>query len=199
MRRGSPLHVAFASAFARSLGRVPSAVGRRQRLHPGALAFVVGFPGLIGAAMVWAAFSRSGVNDGAFAPGVVLLTIAGVLLILGLLSVISVGRDDLTVRFFGLRATNVRFQDLTSATVTMTFPSISFAMALTDRSGRRAVVHANWWREEASIVLPVCRALVEFDVPMDRSIARVVSKLLKIHRPKARIIHHGLLNNDRTW
>ena len=160
---------------------------------------MVGFPGLIGATMVAAAFSRSGVADGAFVPGVVLLAVGGVLLILGLRSVIFVGHDELTVRFFGARATTVRFQDLTSASITMTFPSISFAMALTDRAGRKALVHANWWRDEPSVVLPLCRALIEFDVPMDRSIARVVSKLLRVQRPKARIIHHGLLRKDRTW
>jgi hypothetical protein len=178
---------------------VPSAVGGRHRLHPGSLAFVVGFPGLIAAAMLGAAFSRSGVTDGAFAPGLALVAGAAVLLVLGLRSVISVGPDDLTVRFFGVRATTIALREIASATLEMAFPSISFAMVLRDQAGRKVLVHANWWRDEASVMLPVYRALVEFDVAMDRSTARVVSKVLKVKRPKAGIVHHGLLRKDRTW
>ena len=199
MRRRTPLHAAVASAFARSHGHLPDAPGSQTRLHRAALTFVVAFPGLIGSVALVAALSRSAVNDGAFSLAIPLLAVAGVLLILGLRSVVSVDGDGLTVRFFGIRATTVRFQELASATFGMAFPSISYGIRLTDVTGRNVFLHANWWRDERFVVLPVCRALVEYNVPMDRSTARVVSKLLHVQRPKARIVHHGLLRKDRTW
>jgi hypothetical protein len=202
MRRGALLHTAFRSAFARSQGGPPigAAVGGSSlRIRGAALVFVVGFPAAIGALALIAAVSRSGPSDGAFALGVGLLAAAGVLLALGLRSVLSVGEGALTVRFFGLRSTTVRFRDLRSATFGMAFPSISYAIALADRNGQKALVHSNWWRNESSVLVPVCRAIVDFDVPMDRSTARVVSQVLKVKRPKAQIIHRALLRKDRTW
>ena len=43
------------------------------------------------------------------------------------------------------------------------------------------------------------QALVDRDVALDRSTARIVSRVLGVKRPKARIIHRGLLRKDRTW
>jgi hypothetical protein len=160
---------------------------------------VIGFPGVIGLVALLAAVSRSGVDDGAFPMAVAFLAATGVLLTTGLRSAVSVGQQGVTVRFFGVRSTTIRFEELSSATFGMTFPSISYGIRLTDRSGRKVLVHANWWQNEASVVLPVCRALIASDVPMDRSTARIVSKLLNVKRPKARIIHHGLLFKSRTW
>jgi hypothetical protein len=45
----------------------------------------------------------------------------------------------------------------------------------------------------------VARGLFDADVPMDRLTARIVSRTLRVKRPKARIIHHALLRRDRTW
>jgi hypothetical protein len=81
----------------------------------------------------------------------------------------------------------------------MAFPSTSFALALTDREGRRVLVHAGWWPEEHGVFRRIFRAVVDFDVPMDRTTARLASKALGIRRPKALIIHRGLLNRARTW
>jgi hypothetical protein len=203
MKRGSPFHAAVNSAFARSRAQPPKdgVAGRARpiRIHPLALAFVVGFPGAIGAIALLAAMPRSGQDDGAFPLGVGLLALAAVLLILGVRSAVWVGPDALSVRFFGLRFTTVRFDEITSATFGMAFPSISFAIVLTDRRGRKALVHANWWRDETTVVTAVCRALVRYDMPMDRSTARIVSQVLRIRRPRAQITHHGLLRKDRTW
>jgi hypothetical protein len=202
MKRGTPSLAAAATAFAwsRRGARQASHEGdTKLHLHPAALAFVVGFPGVIGAVALIAALSRSLPDDGALPMGVGFLGLAAVLLVLGVRSVLSVRQDRLTVRFFGLRSTTIQFTELRSATFGMRFPSVSFAIALTDRAGRNAIVHANWWRYEASAVVPICRALLKWDVPMDRSTARIVSQVLKVKRPKARIIHHGLLRNDRTW
>jgi hypothetical protein len=202
MKRVPPALAAASTAFAWSRRGAPHAGPHgdtKLHIHPAALAFVVGFPGFIGAVALIAALSRSLPDDGALPMGVGFLGLAAVLLVLGVRSVLSVRQDRLTVRFFGLRSTTIQFTELRSATFVMTFPSISFAIALADRTGRKAVVHANWWQDEASAVAPICRALVKWDVPMDRSTARIVSKILKVKRPKARIIHHGLLRNDRTW
>jgi hypothetical protein len=45
----------------------------------------------------------------------------------------------------------------------------------------------------------VLQALVDHDVAMDRSTARIVQMVLEVPRPDARIVHHGLVNKDRTW
>ena len=191
--------VAVATAFTRSRGRAAFDGAPRQRLHPGAIALVAGFPGIVGAALVLAAFSRSGTSDGAFLPGVVILGVAAILLVLGLRSVALVEGDRLTVRFYGLRSTTVRLDELTSATFGMAAPSISYAITLKDRLGRKVLVHANWWRREGPIVRPVLQALLDHDVPMDRSTARIVQMVLEVPRPDARIVHHGLINKNRTW
>jgi hypothetical protein len=152
MRRGSAFHPAVRSAFSRAASE-PIARGPggtvATRISPYALAFVAGFPGAIGGLALAAAMSRAGLSDGAFALGVGLLLLAGCLLVLGLRSVLVVGPDRVTARFFGLRGTSVRFDRLTSATFGMTFPSISYGIALIDRVGRKAIVHANWWQDEA--------------------------------------------------
>jgi hypothetical protein len=202
MRRGSAFHAAVRSAFSRA-AREPIARGPggtvATRISPYALAFVAGFPGAIGGLALAAAISRAGLSDGAFALGAGLLLLAGCLLVLGLRSVLVVGPDRVTARFFGLRSTSVRFDRLTSATFGMTFPSISYGIALIDRDGRKAIVHANWWQDEAEVMRPILRALVDHDVAMDRTTARVVSQTLRIPRPKPRIIHRGRFRNDRTW
>jgi hypothetical protein len=82
MKRGSTTHVSVGTAFARSVRGADGVVPDTQRLHPGAIAFVAGFPGVIGVAMVLAAFSRDGPNDGAFAPGMIIAAVAGLLLVL---------------------------------------------------------------------------------------------------------------------
>jgi hypothetical protein len=104
-----------------------------------------------------------------------------------------------TVRFFGLRGTTVRFDELLAATFSMTFPTISFAITLRDRTGRKAVVHANWWRDEGMATVPILSALVEHEVAMDRTTARIVSQVLRVARPAATIVHRGLIRKDRTW
>jgi hypothetical protein len=42
-------------------------------------------------------------------------------------------------------------------------------------------------------------AIVAGDAAMDRMTARIVSEILGITRPKARIVHRALLRKDRTW
>jgi hypothetical protein len=173
------------------------------RLHPGAIAFVVGFPGVIGILALITAFSRIDQvgleSDGAYGLGVVVTGVALLLLVLGLRSFMRVDGENVTIRFFGIRSTTLRLAELVSATFGMPLPSISFTIRLTDRSGRHVLVHANWWRDEAAVVRPVLQALVDHDVPMDRSTARIVSEVLRVERPTARIIHHGLIWKDRTW
>jgi hypothetical protein len=203
MAKVERVHVAAATAFSRSRGRplppAGAAATARSRIHPAAIAFVAGFPALIGAGGLLGAFERTGTGDPAFTLAMAMFAVAGVLLVLGLLSFIRIDGDALTVRFYGLRSTTVRLSELESATFQMAFPSISFSIALTDRSGRRALVHANWWRDESAIVIPVCRALLEQDVAMDRETARLVAQLLDVPRPKPRVVHHGLFRKDRTW
>lgn len=202
MKRGSPHHVAFGSAFGSSIGatRIPStAAGVRGSISRPAIAFVAGFPGVIGALALVAAFSRSGTRDGAFALGVALLGVAAVLLVLGLASTVSIASDEFTVRFFGIRRTTVRLSEIESATFRMAFPSISYALVLTGVGGRKALFHANWWRNEGPILGAIGRALLDRDVSMDRSTARIVSRALGVRRPKARILHHGLVRHERTW
>ena len=202
MRRGSAFHAAARSAFARA-AREPTAPATdglvRTSISPYALAFVAGFPGAIGGLALAAAMSRTGVTDGAFPLGAGLLLLAGFLLALGIRSVLDVGPDSVMARFFGLRGTTVAFNRLASATFGMTFPSISFGIALVDRDGRKVIEHANWWRDEAEVMRPIFRALVDHDIAMDRTTARVVSKTLGIPRPKPRKLHHSWFRHDRTW
>lgn len=199
-KRLSAYHAAARTAFGRSRG----SSGRHAAewtvtIRPTWLAFVVAFPGVIGALALGAALSRGGTNDGAYPLGIGALLGSVVLLALGLKSRLVVTGDQITVRFFGLRGTTVRFADLASATFGMVFPSISFAISLRDNNGKKAIVHANWWRDEATFFPMICSVLVQFDVPMDRGTARVVSQVLGIKRPKPRIVHHALLRKDRTW
>jgi hypothetical protein len=81
----------------------------------------------------------------------------------------------------------------------MSFPSISYGLVLVDGQGRKVTVHANWWQGEVEAIRRICRALLQHDVPMDRSTARVVSQALRVKRPKARIVHRALFRKDRTW
>jgi hypothetical protein len=163
------------------------------------LAFVVGFPSAIGTLALVAALSRAGTSDNAFPLAMAAFALAAVLLILGARSALCVGPHDVTVRFFGLRSTAIRFHEVTAATFGMAFPSLSYAITLTDRRGRKVLVHANWWRDETVVLPLVCRALVDNDVPMDRSTARIVARVLGVKRPRAQIIHRALLRKDRTW
>jgi hypothetical protein len=200
MRRSSAYLAALRTAFARSTGASPAgAKALVVRIRTPAFLFVAGFPGGIGAVSLAAALSRGGTSDGAFPLAVAGLVSAAVLLVLGLRSRLSVRADGVTVRFYGLRGTTVRFSDLRSATFGMAFPSISFAITLTDHHGRKALLHANWWNDEANVLSVVCRALVEQDVAMDRSAARIVSRVLAIKRPAPRIVHRALFRKDRTW
>jgi hypothetical protein len=202
VKRDSPLRAAARTAFSKSSGSVDDRdrTGTiRTSIGVRALAFVVGFPGVLGLVAMWVALSRQGVNDGAFPLAVGSLALAGLLLVLGALSSLSVGPGRLTVRFFGLRATSVRFDELAEATFGMAWPSISFAITLRDRHGRTAVVHANRWRDEAIVMRRVCQALYERDVAMDRSTARIVAATIRVKRPKARILHHAIFRRDRTW
>ena len=121
------------------------------------------------------------------------------LLVLGVRSFVSLEEGRLTSRFFGIRRTTVRLDELAGATFAMLFPSISYVITFEDRDGRKARVHANWWSNEEELMTPLARALVAGDVAMDRTTARIVSQILRIKRPKARIVHHGLLRKDRTW
>jgi hypothetical protein len=81
----------------------------------------------------------------------------------------------------------------------MSFPSISYGLALVDGQGRRVTIHANWWQGEGDAIRRIASALLQYDVPMDRSTARVVSHALGVKRPEARIVHRGLFRKDRTW
>lgn len=202
MRRRTLLDAAVHSAFVRSRRRtavVDTGGPRSLRLHRAALAFVVGFPGAIGTIALVAAMSRSGTSDNAFPLAIGALGLATILLALGVRSALRVAPDDVTVRFFGRKSTTVRFGDVTSATFGMAFPSLSYAITLADRHGRKALIHANWWQDEAVVMTPVCRALIKYDVPMDRATARVVSRVLGVKRPRAQIIHRALIRKDRTW
>jgi hypothetical protein len=154
-------------------------------------------PGALGAIALAAAIGRSGTEDGAFPLAVGALLIAASLLVLGLWSRLSVTREDLTVRFFGIRSTSVRFDQLVSSTFGMTLPSISFGLALQDHRGARVVVHANWWQDEKVVLSLVCRRLLEHDVPMDHETAVVVARTLGVPEPPARIIRRPLLRRDR--
>jgi hypothetical protein len=198
------MHAATTTAFASTRRGPASSISSpavvRLRIHPAAITFVSGFPGGIGLVGVLAALSRGrAFDDGGIFVGYLPLVVGAVLLVLGLRSFLRVGPDDVTVRFYGLRRTTVRFRELRSGTFGMAVPSISFAITLTDRNGRKALVHANWWRGEDAAIRPVLRALLEHSVPMDRTIARLVSQVLKVKRPRVQIVHHGLFRKDRTW
>ena len=164
-----------------------------------ALAFVVGFPGLVGGAGIGFNIGRSFDVPAMILLGYLPVAAAIVILITGLRSQVRVTPDAVSVRFLGFRATTIRFDELRSLTFEMAFPSISFALVLEDRSGHKTRIHANWWQDEGAIVRPVCRAALQRDVAMDRSAARVVSDVLGVKRPKATIVHHAWLNKGRTW
>ena len=200
MRRGTAFHAAVASAFARSaLGPIASSSDGvvATQIRPHAMAFVAGFPGVIGVLALAAAMSRTGPTDRAFWLGALLLAPGLCLLVLGIRSNLTVRPEAVSVRFFGVRETTIKFDQLVSATFGMTFPSISYGIALTDRDGRKAIIHANWWNDEAAVMRPILRALADRDVAMDRTTARIVSKTLRIPRSKPRIIHHGSIRHGR--
>ena len=202
MRRRSTTELAVRSAFARSSKGPPDASSTASittRIRPWWLIGVAGFPAVVGGLMVFFALERGVPDASAVVVGTMLLLGAFALLVLGLRSFLTLDGNQLTVRFYGIRSTMVRLDELDSATFAMLFPSISYVITLADRSRRKARIHANWWHDEATFMPPICRSLVEHDVALDRMTARIVSQVLKIKRPKARVVHHALLRKDRTW
>jgi hypothetical protein len=202
MKRRSTTALAVRSAFARSSkGRTETSPTAKiaTRIRPWWLAGVAGFPAVVGGVMVFFALERGAPDSPPVFVGGAILLGALALLVLGLRSFLTLDGDQLTVRFYGIRSTTVRLDDLESATFAMLFPSISYVITLADRNGRKARIHANWWDAESAFMPPICRSLVEHDVALDRMTARIVSQVLKIKRPKARVVHHALLRKDRTW
>jgi hypothetical protein len=171
----------------------------RLRIHPAALAFVTGFPGVIGLLAVAVSLGRSVPDDGARPFGIGLLLVAALLLVLGARSRLVVTPDAVTVRFFGLRSTTVRFAEMATATFSMTFPSISYAITFADSRGKQAIVHANWWRREGTAMVAIFRSIVGRQVAFDRTTARIVAQVLGVKRPPATIVHRALFRKDRTW
>jgi hypothetical protein len=202
VKRRSTTELAVRSAFARSSKGRPDAsptASITTRIRQWWLTGVAGFPAVVGGLMVFFALERGVPDSSAVVVGTVLLLGAFALLVLGLRSFLTLDGNQLTVRFYGIRSTTVRLDELDSATFAMLFPSISYVITLADRNGRKARIHANWWRDESTFMPPICRSLVEHDVALDRMTARIVSRVLKIKRPKARVVHHALLRKDRTW
>ena len=201
MKRVTRSQFAASTAFAQSIGAAPdsSAESVKLRVHRSWLAFVVGFPALTGGLIVWSGLIHEGADPTVLPIGLVLLAGSAALLVLGIRSYVRLEDGRLTSRFFGIRSTTVRLDQLVGATFAMLFPSISYVITLEDREGRKARIHANWWSKEQTLMTPLARALVEGDVAMDRTTARIVSKILRIQRPKARIVHRGLIWKDRTW
>jgi hypothetical protein len=194
--------VAAGTAFGRSrdgVARASQADPRPLRIRRAWLAFTVGFPAAVGAVALAAALGRSGTGDGALALAVVLLSVAALLLVLGAASGVWLATTTLTIRFFGFRKTTVRLDELVSATFVMAMPSISYALVLRDRQGRKGLFHANWWDREPDVLVPVCAALLQNDVAMDRQTARVVAQTMRVKPPKARIVHHAFLDRSKTW
>lgn len=199
-RDSSPYEVAAGAAFVSPVPLTAVADSRVSvRLRPYTIAFVTGLPAFVGGTALLAAFSRSGIQDGAFPLAAVGLAAAATLLVLGLRSRLSIDGDSLTVRFFGLRGTTLRLADLRSATFSMAWPSISFAITVRDRSGRKALVHANWWQHEIAVLVLLCRTLVEHRAALDRDTSRIVARTLRIPPPEATIVHRALLRRDRPW
>ena len=204
-RDARPVSSLTAAAGTAFTGRVPARFRTatepvEARLQPFAIGFVAGFPGLIGLAGVVAAFSRTGVDDAAFSFGVVCLVAGAALLVLGLLSFIAVDETGLAVRFYGLRTSRIRWDEMASATFgVLPPPSISFAIIIRPRHGRKVIFHANWWRREPELLARVARQVIDRAVAVDRSTARIVGHALDVPRPEATIIHHALLRRDRTW
>jgi hypothetical protein len=201
MKRRSTTERAVRSAFARTSKGPPDTFQTASittPIRPWWLAGVAGFPAVVGGLMVFLAIERGVPDSPAVLVGTLLFLGALALLVLGLRSFLTLDRNQLTVRFYGIRSTTVRLDELDSATFAMLFPSISYVMTLADRNGRKARIHANWWRDEATFMPPICRSLVEHDVAMDRMTARIVSRVLKVKRPNARVVHHALLRKDRT-
>ena len=195
--RRAPYEVASATAF-RGVVADPSAIRHvESRVRLGACLLLAVMPATLGLLAFAAAFSRSGPSDGAFPLGVIALSAAASLLLLGLRSRLSIDQNRLTVRFFGLRSTTVEFEDVESATYGMTFPSISFGVALKDHQGERAVVHANWWRDEPTIMALLTQQLLGRDIAMDEATAGIVARTLRVPRPEPRIAHRPLLRRDR--
>jgi hypothetical protein len=201
MKRDTRPQFAASTAFAKSIGATDDASPQsvRLRIHRSWLAFVVGFPATTGALILWSGLSHEGADPTVVPIGLVLLAGSAALLVLGVRSYVRLEEGRLTSRFFGIRSTTVRLDQLVGATFAMLFPSISYVITIEDREGRKARVHANWWSNEQTLMNPLARALVEGDVAMDRTTARIVSKILRIKRPKARIVHRGLIWKDRTW
>ncbi len=201
MRRDGRVQFAASTAFAGSIDVAPESPAGpvRLKIHRSWLAGVVGAPAVVGALILWSGLSHEDADPSVVPIGSALLAGAAALLVLGLRSFVSLDQGRLTSRFFGIQSTTVRLDQLASATFAMLFPSISYVITLEDGQGRKARVHANWWRGEAMLMLPLAQALVAHDVAMDRTTARIVSKILRIRRPQARIVHRGLFNKDRTW
>ena len=189
--------VANATAFRGGLSDRSTTHHVETRVRLGTLLLLAAMPATLGLIAHAAAFSRSGTTDGAFPLGVVALSSAASLLLLGLRSRLSIDRNQLTVRFFGLRSTTVEFEHVKSATYGMTFPSISFGVTLGDHQGERAVVHANWWRDEPTVIALVAQQLLGRDIAMDEATAGIVARTLRVPRPAARIMHRPLLRRGR--
>jgi hypothetical protein len=198
-RKSSLYDQARGTAF-KAIPRVAPTVDHVEtRVRHGAVTLLALMPGALGAIALAAALGRSGPSDGAFPLAIAALLISASLLALGRWSRLSADRELLSVRFFGLRSTTMRFDAAVAATFGMTFPSISFGVTLKDRLGRRVVVHANWWRDEEVVIAFVCRRLLEHDVALDRATANIVARTLAVPRPAARIVHRPLLRKDRTF
>ena len=195
-RRSSVYDVARATAFVGDATSESVVSDVRSRVKPVACLVLAAMPGALGVLALFGAFTRTGTSDGAFPLAIASLLIAALLLVLGLRSRLSADMDVLWVRFFGIRGTAVRFDDLVSATFGMTFPSISFGMTMKDGHGKRVVVHANWWRDELSILAFISQRLLEHDVPMDRDTAALVARALGVPAPEVRIVRRPLLRRD---
>ena len=201
-RPTSPLTSAAGTAFtARVPARFRTATEPvRARLQRFAIGFVAGFPGLVGLAGIVAAFTRAGVDDLAFRFGAVCVVAAATLLILGSRSFIAVDEEGLAVRFYGIRTTRIRWEEMASATFgLLPPPSISFAITIRPRRGRKVIFHANWWRRESEILARVARQIVDRGVAVDHGTARIVGHALDVPPPGTRIIHRALFRRDRTW
>ena len=114
------------------------------------------------------------------------LTLFGLcFLVLGVRSRLVADDETISVCFFGLRSSSVAWREVVAATYFMAFPSISFAVTLRTRSGRRLLVHWYWWRKEREIARLMARQLLRYGAEFDEVTASIVSRELHVPPPLA--------------
>lgn len=120
---------------------------------------------------------------------------AGLLTVLTARSFVRADETALTVNFYGFRPTTMRWDSVRRVTFGMSWPSISLGYTLTDATGRRAIVHVNWWDQEARLVRVMLEHVVAGGAAMDEDVLRLARRILRKRLPQdsPRLVHRPLV------